>query len=84
MNRPLKKKNQKLIQLMKFQMIHVQSFNLLRNKTNLNERNKLNLQPFKLKNSPVDKFVMLVQVACSLTNVDKTSYTFKEFLSKTK
>ncbi len=56
---------------------------LLRNTTNLNARNKLNLKPFKFKNSLANKFVMLVQVDCSLTNVVKTFYTFKEFLSKT-
>lgn len=64
-------------------MIHVLSILLLRNKTNLNARNKLNLKPFKFKNSLANKFVMLVQVVCSLINVDKTFYTFKEFLSKT-
>ena len=63
-------------------MIHVLSILLLRNITNLNARNKLNLRPFKFKNSLVDKFVMLVQVVYNLTNVDKTFYTFKEFLSK--
>jgi hypothetical protein len=64
-------------------MIHVLSNLLLRKTTNLNARKKLNFKPFKFKNSLVNKFVMLVQVVCSLMNVDKTFYTFKEFLSQT-
>jgi hypothetical protein len=64
-------------------MIHVLSILHLRKTINLNARNKLNLKPFKFKNSLADKFVMLVQVVYSLMNVDKTFYTFKEFLNKT-
>ena len=63
-------------------MIHVLSILLQENTTNLNASNKLNLKPLKFKNSLASKFVMLVQVVCSLMNVGKTFYTFKEFLSK--